>query len=168
MKYLVSLIILSGVLFFSTSASAQPVEYVRVCDTYGAGYFYIPGTDKCIRVDDGTVRYETATGTVQEESSLAARVSDLEARISDAFGNGPSFNDVAISNALQAPDLISGEKVGFRINWGTAGNENAIGISGAVVFTESVFGNNGRLAGTGSVAFSDGQTGGNLGLQISW
>src|SRR4051812_33755612 len=26
------------------------VEYVRVCSAYGAGFFYIPGTESCIRV----------------------------------------------------------------------------------------------------------------------
>ncbi|HEY7382993.1 MAG TPA: porin [Beijerinckiaceae bacterium] len=29
---------------------AAPVEYVRVCTTYGTGYFYIPGTDTCLRM----------------------------------------------------------------------------------------------------------------------
>ncbi|MBN8937876.1 MAG: porin, partial [Rhizobiales bacterium] len=24
---------------------AAPAEYVRICDTYGAGFFFIPGTD---------------------------------------------------------------------------------------------------------------------------
>jgi hypothetical protein len=33
---------------------AAPVEYVRVCDAYGSGFFYIPGTDTCLRVG-GTV-----------------------------------------------------------------------------------------------------------------
>jgi len=28
---------------------AEPVEYVRVCDAYGSGYFFIPGTETCIR-----------------------------------------------------------------------------------------------------------------------
>ncbi len=27
----------------------EPVEYVRVCDMYGAGYFYIPGTETCLK-----------------------------------------------------------------------------------------------------------------------
>jgi hypothetical protein len=36
---------------------AQPVEYVRVCSTYGAGFFYVPGTDSCLRVG-GRVRAE--------------------------------------------------------------------------------------------------------------
>jgi hypothetical protein len=29
---------------------AAPAEYVRVCDTYGAGFFFIPGTDTCLRI----------------------------------------------------------------------------------------------------------------------
>ena len=36
---------------------AAPVEYVRVCTAYGAGFFYIPGTDTCIRVG-GRARFE--------------------------------------------------------------------------------------------------------------
>src|SRR3954470_4130421 len=29
---------------------AAPVEYVKVCSLYGEGFYYIPGTDVCIRV----------------------------------------------------------------------------------------------------------------------
>jgi hypothetical protein len=29
---------------------AKPVEYVKVCSLYGAGFFYIPGTDTCIKL----------------------------------------------------------------------------------------------------------------------
>src|SRR3984957_10782003 len=32
------------------SRKAAPVEYVRICDAYGAGFFYIPGTDTCLKV----------------------------------------------------------------------------------------------------------------------
>jgi hypothetical protein len=39
------------------SKKAAPVEYVRVCSTFGAGFFYIPGTDTCIRVG-GRARFE--------------------------------------------------------------------------------------------------------------
>lgn len=34
---------------------AAPVDYVRVCSAYGTGFFYIPGTDTCLRVS-GFVR----------------------------------------------------------------------------------------------------------------
>jgi hypothetical protein len=29
---------------------AKPVEYVKVCSLYGAGFWYVPGTDTCIKV----------------------------------------------------------------------------------------------------------------------
>jgi hypothetical protein len=38
---------------------AAPVEYVKVCDAYGAGFFFIPGTDTCIKVG-GRVRADFA------------------------------------------------------------------------------------------------------------
>lgn len=54
---LVSAVGLSGVAFASLARAADlparqaaPIEYVRICDAYGAGFFYIPGTDTCLRV----------------------------------------------------------------------------------------------------------------------
>jgi hypothetical protein len=38
---------------------AAPVDYVRVCDWTGTGYFYIPGTDTCLKIG-GAVRAEGA------------------------------------------------------------------------------------------------------------
>ena len=38
---------------------AAPVDYVRVCDWTGVGYFYIPGTDTCIQLG-GYLRAEYA------------------------------------------------------------------------------------------------------------
>ena len=38
-------------------AEPEPMEYVRVCDVYGAGYFYIPGTETCLSIS-GEVRYQ--------------------------------------------------------------------------------------------------------------
>src|ERR1700709_1952218 len=29
---------------------AKAVEYVRICSLYGAGFWYIPGTDTCMRI----------------------------------------------------------------------------------------------------------------------
>jgi hypothetical protein len=40
---------------------AKPVEYVKVCSLYGAGFFYIPGTDTCIRIG-GQIRAEYNVG----------------------------------------------------------------------------------------------------------
>ena len=43
------------------AADPEPAEYVRVCDAYGSGYFYIPGTETCINFS-GHVRYEILYG----------------------------------------------------------------------------------------------------------
>ncbi|RWE62338.1 porin, partial [Mesorhizobium sp.] len=36
---------------------------VRICDVYGAGYFYIPGTETCLRIG-GYVRYDIGVGDI--------------------------------------------------------------------------------------------------------
>lgn len=39
----------------------EPVEYVRVCDAFGTGFFYIPGTETCLRIH-GYMRYDVFGG----------------------------------------------------------------------------------------------------------
>ncbi|WP_455479090.1 porin [Bartonella sp. B23] len=39
----------------------EPVGYVRVCDAYGKGYFYIPGTETCMRLS-GNIRADFLAG----------------------------------------------------------------------------------------------------------
>ena len=38
---------------------AKAVEYVKVCSLYGAGFYYIPGTDTCIKIG-GAIRIDTS------------------------------------------------------------------------------------------------------------
>lgn len=42
-------------------AEPEHADYVKICDVYGAGYFYIPGTETCLRIG-GYVRYDIAAG----------------------------------------------------------------------------------------------------------
>jgi len=37
---------------------SAPIEYVRICDAYGSGFFYIPGTETCLKIG-GLVLAET-------------------------------------------------------------------------------------------------------------
>jgi hypothetical protein len=39
------------------AAEPEPMEYVKACDAYGTGFFYIPGTETCLKIG-GTLRYE--------------------------------------------------------------------------------------------------------------
>lgn len=58
-----------SLLFLAASAAdaAAPIpepetpQFVRACDAYGPGYFYIPGTDTCLRIS-GFVRSEVQGG----------------------------------------------------------------------------------------------------------
>ncbi|OBQ96350.1 porin [Mesorhizobium sp. AA23] len=46
-----------------TVAEPEPAEYVKICDVYGSGYFYIPGTETCLRIG-GYVRYDIGAGDI--------------------------------------------------------------------------------------------------------
>jgi hypothetical protein len=46
------------------AAEPEPMEYVRVCDAYGTGYFYIPGTETCLKIG-GQFRYEKRVSWVK-------------------------------------------------------------------------------------------------------
>ena len=41
------------------SRKAAPATYVKVCDAYGSGFFYVPGSDTCVKLA-GRVRVEPA------------------------------------------------------------------------------------------------------------
>src|ERR1700729_3506645 len=69
---------------------AAPVEYVRICAVHGPGFFYIPGSDTCIRIG-GRARFEYVYGSTNNKSTdpssftALARIS-LDARTSTDYG----------------------------------------------------------------------------------
>lgn len=72
------------------SRKAAPAEYVRVCNTYGAGFFYIPGTDTCLRVS-GRVRAEGVYDQVLKKDADATGFRargrlNIDARTATAYG----------------------------------------------------------------------------------
>ena len=48
---------------------AQPVQYVKICTLYGDGFYYIPGTDICLKLG-GYIRAEYGWGTPNGAASL--------------------------------------------------------------------------------------------------
>ena len=55
------LVAVSGAQAADLPVKAKPVEYVKVCSLYGVGFYYIPGTDICMKIG-GYVRYQLNTG----------------------------------------------------------------------------------------------------------
>ncbi|MDX8459346.1 porin [Mesorhizobium humile] len=58
-----------------TVAEPEPAEYVKICDVYGAGYFYIPGTETCLRIG-GYVRYDIGVGDLNGHADVPDRMGD--------------------------------------------------------------------------------------------
>ena len=56
------------------AAEQEPLEYVRVCDAFGTGYFYIPGTETCLKIS-GYVR----TQLEYKENGFSDDSTDLNA-----------------------------------------------------------------------------------------
>jgi hypothetical protein len=69
----------------------EPVEYVRVCDVYGTGFYYMPGTETCLKVS-GYMRYDIGVGDLFGLQSI-----DKDEPF-DEFGN-PDINDTYYKRA---------------------------------------------------------------------
>jgi hypothetical protein len=53
------LVAVAGAQAADLPVKAKPVEYVKVCSLYGAGFWYVPGTDTCLKIGS-YVRVQTA------------------------------------------------------------------------------------------------------------
>jgi Porin subfamily len=53
------LVAVAGAQAADLPVKAKPVQYVKICSLYGVGFYYIPGTDMCIKIG-GWVRAEAA------------------------------------------------------------------------------------------------------------
>ncbi|MGK9050114.1 porin [Neorhizobium petrolearium] len=117
------------------AAEPEPLEYVRVCDAFGTGYFYIPGTETCLKVG-GYVRFEVGFGpgayadesdwdtytraqldfTAKSDTELGTLTSVASVRFE--YGDDTVFtsnaNDVYIN---EASIQLGGFKVGRWLNW---------------------------------------------------
>ncbi len=73
-----ALAVVSGAQAADAIVAAEPeaVEYVRVCDAYGTGYFYIPGTETCLKIE-GYIRFQVNGG--QNEATGVNGSSDWDA-----------------------------------------------------------------------------------------
>jgi hypothetical protein len=86
---------------------AEPVEYVKICSTYGEGFFYIPGTDTCLQIS-GRVRVEgyisfnddslLGTDETDDFSTRARGVVGFDARTETEWGTLRSYVEYEANN----------------------------------------------------------------------
>src|SRR5580704_13546088 len=80
------LVAMSGAQAADLPVKAKAVEYVRICSLYGAGFFYIPGTDTCIKLG-GYVRVDTTfNGSVYDQPAWSGDLGQYN-RFRDYFAS---------------------------------------------------------------------------------
>ncbi len=97
---------------------AVPIEFVRVCSAYGAGFFYIPGTDTCLRLS-GRARfeygYQAPLGRGQGNGDYSgyrglARI-NLDARTQTGYGTLRAFLRIEAASRTGIPTVHSGTQI---------------------------------------------------------
>ncbi|TCM57806.1 porin-like protein [Rhizobium sp. PP-F2F-G48] len=117
------------------AAEPEAMEYVRVCDAFGTGYFYIPGTETCLKIG-GRVRtqvgindgddtdwqaysqgYLTIEAKSDTEFGALTGYINLQADTDKQYGNpdgSRSLGAVALDGAWIN---LAGFDVGYFYNW---------------------------------------------------
>ena len=103
---------------------AKPVEYVRICSLYGEGFYYIPGTDICLKIGgyaqadygwnhagSGQPHYTGGNGaqdrSVSPFSSRHRANFNFDSRSQTAYGTLRTFVSVHIENRDQGSVTVS-------------------------------------------------------------
>ena len=73
------LVAVAGAQAADLPVKAKPVQYVKICSLYGAGFYYIPGTDTCIKIG-GFVRAESELQCRRFVQPLSAGINALDDR----------------------------------------------------------------------------------------
>src|ERR1700749_199157 len=109
-----SIVGVTGAYAADLPVKAKAVEYVRICSLYGAGFYYIPGTDTCIKLS-GYLRVDVVVnGNSDDTPNVGAPVGygnrftnaytwrsredfDIDTRTATAYGVVRTFFDATFS-----------------------------------------------------------------------
>ena len=116
----------------------EAVEYVRVCETFGTGYFFIPGTETCIRIS-GDVRIDYA---YDDFDVPVLEPAPAGLALDDGDGRWRTRGRVEVSTATET-DL--GNVTSFTRLQGTS----ASGVAGTVLVDQAIIGIGGFSGGFG-------------------
>jgi hypothetical protein len=78
------LVAMSGAQAADLPLKAKAVEYVKICSLYGAGFYYIPGTDTCLKLG-GYLRADMGVNTNSIFSGNTSGLSGAQNRLSNDF-----------------------------------------------------------------------------------
>ncbi len=119
------LVAVAGAQAADLPVKAKPVQYVKICSLYGAGFYYIPGTDYCLKVGGWGRVYDAwgvngnstngalATGqnSTRSTQNLAPKVRGYittDVRNQTEYGTLRLYLDVGFSSGGASTDVGSG------------------------------------------------------------
>jgi hypothetical protein len=108
------LVAMSGAQAADLPVKAKPVQYVKICSLYGAGFYYVPGTDMCLKIG-GYVRQQVGYG-VNGNLTNGANVANVDTRATANF-------------AMRARGYITADARN-QTEYGTVRSYIAVGLSG--------------------------------------
>src|ERR1700689_2806037 len=78
------IVAMSGAQAADLPLKAKAVEFVRVCSLYGAGFYYIPGTDTCIKLS-GYLRVDVLANTNADDTGNTSGTAGAQNRLSAGY-----------------------------------------------------------------------------------
>ncbi|MDE2578092.1 MAG: porin [Hyphomicrobiales bacterium] len=94
---------------------AAPVNYVKVCDAYGDRFFYIPGTDTCLRIGGAVL---AATAISNTPTSVWAGYTPSAMGLGSALPVAPVLGDLRDATSMLAVGRIEAD-ARTMTQWGT-------------------------------------------------
>ena len=146
------LVAMSGAQAADLPLKAKAVEYVRVCSLYGAGFYYIPGTDTCIKLS-GYLRVDVLANTNADDTGNTSGTAGAQNRLSAGY-TWRSREDFDIDTRTATEYGVVRTFFDATFSWTTGGY--------AGVGTTAYDGNNPAGTGSGQVA------GGALGMYYAF
>jgi hypothetical protein len=130
-----SLAAVAGAQAADLPVKAKAVEYVKVCSLYGAGFFYIPGTDTCLKIG-GFMRTEWNHNAAGSFSTHVQDAAGYYTRATDTLVNR--------TRGLLSFDVRSQTEYGtlrsyLRAAWQWTSNTDSIGGSSTAVYLDRAF-----------------------------
>jgi hypothetical protein len=102
---------------------AKPVQYVKICSLYGAGFYYIPGTDMCLKIG-GWTRVYAAYGVNGNSTNGALATSNVNTRATQDFA--PKVRGYITLDARNQTEYGTVRSY-MAIGYSSGGPNNAIG-----------------------------------------
>lgn len=116
---------------------AKAIEYVKICSLYGAGFYYIPGTDTCIKLG-GYLRADALAATNADFDAANAGVAGARNRLSNYYTT-QSRQDLRIDTrtATEYGLVRTFAELAFTWRSGTYSGAGTTAVNGATAYTSS-------------------------------